>query len=523
MERAADIARGLTATGAADLSDPPNPFARRYADALAQQFSNPDETALHHAYELGREALNAGLSIIDLVLLHHDALGRLLTDTSGLDVNASLKYAAEFFAECVSPFEMTLLGYRDANARLTALNRELEEANRATQLANERLTLEMAERQRAEEALRQAQKLQAIGRLAGGVAHHFNNLLTVVLGNLHLAKAFAGENQVAAERLAVAARAAERGAAVTRQLLTFSRQQILKTEIFEPSARLPEMVLLLGGALGGNIEIETNIPAELRAIDIDQAELELTLLNLAINARDAMPNGGVLRISAENRSVRDKRLALEGEYLMIEVQDNGSGIPPEILPRIFDPFFTTKGIDRGTGLGLSQVYGFAHQSNGAIDVDSVVGRGTVFRLYLPVVHTAVAARTSEPSHQHPDYGTVLIVEDEADVADVAAAMLQECGFEVRVAYRGQLALELLGRGEHFDLVFSDILMPDGMNGIDLAQELERRFPQMKVLLTTGYSDALSDATRRGLQIISKPYRPEELCERVCRLLQQLPR
>jgi signal transduction histidine kinase len=504
------------------LSEPPPPFAQRYADALARQLSNAGETGLHHAYELGRAALNTGLSIIDLVQLHHDALRCLLTEATVPDTATSLKRGAEFLAECVSPFEMTLLGYREANLRLTALNQELEEANQATLLANARLTAEMAERERAEEALRQSQKLQAIGRLAGGVAHHFNNLLTVILGNLDLAKAFARENQIVAERLAIAARAAERGAAVTRHLLTFSRQQILRPEIFEPSARLPEMILLLGGALGSDIKIETNIPSELWAVDIDQTELELTLLNLAINARDAMPEGGVLRISAENRVLTDERLALDGEYLMIEVLDSGGGIPPEILPRIFDPFFSTKGIDRGTGLGLSQVYGFAHQSNGAIDVDSVVGRGTIFRLYLPATHMTVAARPSERSHQHPDYGTVLIVEDEADVADVAAAMLQECGFEVRVAYRSQLALELLARGEHFDLVFSDILMPDGMNGIDLAQEVERRFPQMKILLTTGYSDALSDATRRGLQIISKPYRPEELCERVRALLRHAP-
>ena len=506
------------------MSEPPHPFAQRYADALARQLSNAGETALHNAYELGREALNTGLSIIDLVQLHHDALGSLLIHTSVPDAGAYLKRGADFLAECVSPFEMTLLGYRETNLRLTALNQELEEANRATRLANERLTAEMAERQRAEEALRQTQKLQAIGRLAGGVAHNFNNLLTIVLGNLDLAKAFASENRIVAERLAVAARAAERGAAVTRQLLAFSRQQILRPEIFEPSARLPEMILLLGGALGGDIKIETNIPSELWPIDIDQTELELTLLNLAINARDAMPAGGVLRISAENRVVRDERLALEGEYLMIEVQDNGSGISPEILPRIFDPFFSTKGIDRGTGLGLSQVYGFAHQSNGAIDVDSVVGQGTVFRLYLPAMHATLAAqRPSERSHQHPDHGTILIVEDEVDVAEIAAAMLQECGFEVRVAYRAQPALELLGRGEHIDLIFSDVLMPDGMNGIDLAQEIGRRFPQTKVLLATGYSDALSDAARRGLQIIPKPYRPKELCERVCALLQQARR
>jgi signal transduction histidine kinase len=508
---------------AAALSDPPHPFAQRYAGGLGEHLSAAGETSLHLGYELGREALNAGLSIIDIILLHHDALCRHLIDTTVLHEDTYLKRAAEFLSECVSPFEMTLLGYRETNIRLTALNRELEEANRATRIASARLTAETAERQRAEEAFRQTQKLQAIGRLAGGVAHHFNNLLTVVLGNLELVKEFGSENRIVAKRLAGAARAAERGAAVTRQLLTFSRQQLLKPEKFEPSARLPELVLLLESALGGNIEIETDIPAELWAIDIDPAELELTLLNLAINARDAMPNGGVVRVLAENRTVRDERLALDGEYLMIEFRDNGAGIAPELLPRIFDPFFTTKDLARSTGLGLSQVHGFTSQSNGAIDVESVVGQGTAFRLYLPAVDTIVAEPPSYQPHQHPDCGRVLIVEDDVEVADITAAILQECGFEVHVAYRAQPALELLGRGEHIDLVFSDILMPDGMDGIHLAYEVERNFPQIKVLLTTGYSDSLSDAVRKGLQIMSKPYRPKELCERVCTLLGQLPR
>jgi signal transduction histidine kinase/CheY-like chemotaxis protein len=499
----------------AAVSDPPHDFAQRYAAALADQLSAAGETGLHHAYELGREALNSGLSIIDIVLSHHQALRPHVLGSAGGHENLRFERAAEFLAECVSPFEMTLLGYREANSRLTALNEKLEEAARTTQLTNERLTTEMTQRQRVEEALWQAQKLQAIGRLAGGVAHHFNNLLTVVLGSLDLSKGFVSGNQIVAERLAAAIRAAERGAAVTRQLLAFSRQQALRLEIFEPSARLNDIALLLGSALGSNIKIEADIPAQLWTIKIDPAELELALLNLGINARDAMPNGGVLRISAENRSVRDERLGLDGEYLTIEVRDEGSGIPPQILPRIFDPFFTTKDIDRGTGLGLSQVHGFAHQSNGAVDVESVVGQGTIFRLYLP----ALQAPVSELPHQHPPSKTVLIVEDEVDVADVAAAMLQECGFDVHVAYRAQLALELLGRGEHIDLVFSDVLMPGGMNGIDLAQEIERKFPQIKMLLATGYSDALSDAIRKGLQIISKPYRPQELCDRVCALLQ----
>jgi signal transduction histidine kinase/CheY-like chemotaxis protein len=499
------------------LSNLPPVFEQQYAAALESQITDAGEAALHQAYELGRQALNAGLSVLDLILLHHDTLGRILINDPVEDAGLCLRRAAGFLAECVSPFEMTLLGYRESNLRLTALNEKLYQANLATELANEQLATEMTVRQRAEEALRQSQKLQAIGQLAGGVAHHFNNLLTAVLCSLDFARASSSENQAVADRLDLATRAAERGATVTRQLLTFSRQQILRPEVLDPSTRLPDLALLLSSALRGNIKIEIDIPAGLWAIKIDPAELELALLNLSINAQDAMPNGGVLRISAENRHIGDAQLGLDGEYLAISVGDTGSGISPEILPRIFDPFFTTKDVNRGTGLGLSQVHGFAHQSNGAVDVESVVEHGTVFRLYLPAADAPAAARGEQP-HRHPSPGTVLIVEDDTDVAEIAAALLQECGFKVHVADHAQLALELLGRGEDIDLVFSDVLMPGGMDGIELAQEVKRKFPRLPVLLATGYSDALSDATRNGLQIISKPYRPKELCDQVCKLI-----
>jgi signal transduction histidine kinase len=496
----------------------PLAFRRDYAAALANQLANPGEPALHGAYELGRRALNEGLSVIDLILLHHDTLFAFMADNPAEDDRNRMAEAAEFLAECLSPFEMTLLGYRDANLRLTTLNDRLERANREIHEAHEQLTVEIAERQRAEDALVQAQRLQVVGRLAGGIAHHFNNLLTVVLGNLDAATRLAGEAKLA-QLLTIALRAAERGAAVTRQLLTFSRQQILNPEIVEPATRLREFATLLGGTLRGDIAIETDLPARLWPIKIDAAQLELALLNLALNARDAMAEGGVLRLSAVNRTIRDRRLGLAGDFLVIEIADTGCGIPAEVLPRVFEPFFTTKDVGAGTGLGLSQVHGFAHQSGGAVDIDSAPGQGTRVRLYLPASGgVASAAVAEDPPHEHRAAGTVLVVEDDLDVADLTANSLEHCGFSVLVAHRARAALDLLREGKHIDLVLSDIIMPDGMSGLELAAEIRSRFPAMPVLLTTGYSEALADATTRGLQIIAKPYRIKELCDCVTELL-----
>ncbi len=294
--------------------------------------------------------------------------------------------------------------------------------------------------------------------------------------------------------------------------------------MIEPSARLHDLAILLGGSLRGDITIETDLPVDLWSIEIDVSELELALLNLCINARDAMPNGGVVRLSAANRSVRNEQLGLAGDYVVIELADNGTGIPPEILPRVFDPFFTTKDVGAGTGLGLSQVHGFSHQSGGALAIDSVVGQGTTVKLYLPASPSAAAkSSAAEPAvHEHRALAVVLVVEDDVDVADTTTGALERCGFTVKRAYRSGAALELLTQGETVDLVFSDIVMPDGMNGIELAEEVGRRFPRIPVLLATGYSDALADATAKGLQIISKPYRPKELCACIAELLGKHP-
>jgi signal transduction histidine kinase/ActR/RegA family two-component response regulator len=489
-------------------------LARLYADALESYVSGRGEAALNEAYEIGRQALADGIGVLDIAAVHHAALAG-----GGAVTPERLGKGREFLAECLSPFEMSLLGYRESNTQLAMLNESLRQAHVEALRANQQLQTEMSERQRAEEALRQSQKLQAIGRLAGGVAHHFNNLLTVVLGNVDLARQHA---DLQGERLlARALSAAQRGVTVTRQLLSFARQQMIMPKRIDPGAALRTMSAMLSSTLAGGITVETDLAEALWPIEIDPSELELAVLNLGINARDAMPEGGVLRIAASNRTVDDPQLHLNGRFVAIEIRDNGTGISPEVLPRVFDPFFTTKPVGVGSGLGLSQVHGFALQAGGGVALETELGKGTVVRIYLPAVQQAAQAAIEIVAEPLPASaatgGTILIVEDDEAVADIAAGALSGCGFSVRLADRAQLALDLLRQGERVDLVFSDVVMP-GMSGIDLAEELHRGFPAIPVLLTTGYSEATEAAAARGLEIIAKPYLDRELCRSINRIL-----
>lgn len=481
-------------------------FAKKYADALGRHLSESDETTLHEAYELGREALKDGIGVLDMAMLHHEALSAMTVRLSQKAARTRTVKAAEFLTECLSPYEMTLRGYQETNVRLTAVNEKLVE--------------EMAERQRAEEALRQAQKLQVVGQLAGGVAHDFNNLLTVVLGNLDMALQRSAGDEAMTRLLTRTLYAAERGAKVTKQLLAFSRRQMLHPEIIEPSERLRDIASLLDRSLGMNITIALDVPDDLWAVEIDPSQLELALLNLGVNARDAMPKGGVLRVSASNRAVQDERLGIAGNYVVIEIADNGSGIAPEILPKVFEPFFTTKDVGAGSGLGLSQVYGFAHQSGGVVDIDSTVGIGTAVKLYLQASPAPKQSAAAAKARVNQRAVTVLVVEDESNVAELAASVLRECGFTVKLADRAQIALDLLRQGEDVDLIFSDIKMPDGMSGIELAEEVRNRYPQIPVLLTTGYADAAVNAAAKGLKIIAKPYRSDDLTRSIGGFLAQ---
>ena len=379
---------------------------------------------------------------------------------------------------------------------------------------------DVGDRPRLEEMLRQTQKLEAIGRLAGGIAHTFNNLFQVVFGNLDLAGRRAADEKLR-DSLGKVLQAAERGAAVTRQLLAFAREQPLNPQCIAPSATLSAAASLMRQSLPSNISIRVGIPADLWPIRIDVTELELALVNLGLNARDAMPAGGVLTMAAMNRVLDDPSAGLRGEYVVVEIADSGVGIPPEVLPRIFDPFFSTKDPASSRGLGLSQVHGFAFQSGGAVDVSSRLGQGTTFTLYLPAARDVAvdAGRAKAPSFgPGRKFGTVLIVEDDVDVAEVTAALLEECGFEAKLTYHGRAALDLLRQGQRVDVILSDIMMPGGITGMQLAEEVRNRWPEIPVLLATGYSEAAADAASRGLAIITKPYTMEELCASIAELI-----
>ena len=372
----------------------------------------------------------------------------------------------------------------------------------------QRLHDEAERREMAEGALHQAQQLQAIGQLTGGVAHDFNNLLMIVSGSVQrLRRHIKDDKQI--HLLDAITTATQRGESLTRQLLTFSRRQTLQPSVIDLAEQLPEIKDMLSRSLRGDIEIKVSVPRRPCTVKVDPSEFELALLNLAVNARDAMPSGGTLTITAKPVVLRGKASeeGLTGDFVAIRVADTGSGIPANVLPRVFEPFFTTKDIGKGTGLGLSQVYGFAHQSGGAATIASTARRGTVVTLFLPRTWETPAL-PHEPSaavaaKKHA--GTVLLVEDNAEVAEVGKAYFEELGYKVKQAASAQAGLDLVESERDIALVFSDILMPGGMNGLELADAIRRRFPHIVVLLTTGYSSSAQDAVRQGFAVLQKPY------------------
>jgi two-component system NtrC family sensor kinase len=375
------------------------------------------------------------------------------------------------------------------------------------------LHAEAERRETAEAALRQSQRLEAIGKLTGGVAHDFNNLLMIVSGSVQrLQRELTSEKQ--RRLLDMIRTAVDRGESLTRQLLTFSRRQTLMPSVIDLSHRLPELKEMLSRSLRGDIAIDVVVPPGGCAVKVDSNELELALLNLGVNARDAMPEGGVLSIGAEGVELAGDAAqdGLRGKFVSIRVADTGTGIAPDVLPHVFEPFFTTKEAGKGTGLGLSQVYGFAKQSGGTVTVESEPGSGTVITLYLPRSEelAAPSIAPSEAKSAAQRAGRVLLVEDNAQVAEVATAYFQQLGYTVKQAGNAHEALGLLGPDAKFDLVFSDILMPGGMNGLALGHAIRKRFPRMPVLLTTGYSESAHNAVAQGFTLLPKPFDLAEL-------------
>lgn len=361
----------------------------------------------------------------------------------------------------------------------------------------------------AREQLSQAQKMEALGQLTGGIAHDFNNLLMIIAGHTQiLNRRLADPDLKIPQALDAIEVAAKRGANLTRQLLSFSRRQRLNPEVINLRDRIEAIQGMIESSLRGNITFAFDLAADVWPIEVDVSELELALLNIAVNARDAMPEGGTFTLAARNERAKSdsNESRIDGEFVALTMSDTGVGVPHDIMSKIFEPFFTTKHVGKGTGLGLSQVYGFARQSGGAVTAKSEVGRGTTLTIWLPRSHKALRAGTVSAAADITvgRMGAVLVVEDNAEVADVTAALLRQLGFRTIRAENAADALASLQNGEKVRLVLSDIVMPGGMNGIELAEEIKRSYPDMPVLLTSGYSDAAQAAETRFV-ILRKPF------------------
>ncbi|MFC3714060.1 PAS domain-containing protein [Sphingoaurantiacus capsulatus] len=411
-------------------------------------------------------------------------------------------------------------GRKHAEAQLRQLNDHLEQ----------RVTEVVAEREQMAEALRQSQKMEAVGQLTGGIAHDFNNMLAVVIGSLDLLGRRLGDQDLRAKRYVDAAsEGAQRAATLTQRLLAFSRQQPLNPEVLDPNKLVPGMSELLRHSIGADVRLETVLAAGLWRTHADRNQLENVILNLAVNARDAMPEGGRLTIETQNAHF-DERYASSnfgvraGHYVMIAVTDTGGGMSPEVMTKAFDPFFTTKAVGKGTGLGLSQVYGFVKQSGGHVKIYSEAGEGTTVKIYLP---RFVGEETAEAVPSFPELlrgerqEVILVVDDEPAVRQFSVDALTELGYRVLEAEGAAAALRLLDAHPEIALLFTDIVMPD-VNGRKLADEARRRRGDLKILYTTGYTrNAVvhNGVIDPGVELLSKPYSIEQLAAKIRAVLE----
>jgi signal transduction histidine kinase len=387
-------------------------------------------------------------------------------------------------------------------------------AKESAEEAHRRLSEQMTERERAEAALRQAQRIEAVGQLTGGVAHDFNNLLTVLLGNIDLIRKTAPLDPATAERLAAMHGAAERGALLTGRLLAFARRQPLSPRAVDVNAAIEGMQGLLHSALGPRMRIDTRPAADLWPAMVDPTQFELVVLNLVINARDAMPQGGIVTVETENAhrgpALHSEEPA-EGDYVVVTVRDTGVGMTPEVQARAFEPFFTTKPPGAGSGLGLSQVFGTARQLGGGVQIDSAPGEGTAVAVYLPRAAAKPSfARPGEAPGPKPAAAMVLVVDDDAAVLETTAAILKDLGYSVVQRDTGAAALHVLDRDRGIDLLLTDVVMTP-MSGPELARSARGRHPDLPIVFFSGYAapaGLAGDMTRHRL--IRKPFTPAEL-------------
>jgi signal transduction histidine kinase len=411
---------------------------------------------------------------------------------------------------------------------LAAAHRVMTRANEELTRANQNLQTQIAERQKAEEALGRAQRIEAVGQLTAGVAHDFNNLLTAVLGNLDMLAERHADDVRSARMIASAQRAGQRGANLTAQLLAFARQQRLEPRAVDINDLIESMEPMLRATLGGAIDIGIELSPGLPKALADAGQLELMIVNLCINARDALGAGGKILVATECSRFGAPSRPEEpppGEYVLVAVSDNGSGIPPEIIDRVFEPFFTTKGVGKGSGLGLSQVVGVAQQLGGGVRLDSRPGQGTTVRVCLPPASDGDAPPGTEDELVRATVPTaarravLLLVDDDPDVRGVTAAMLRDAGHEVLEAGDGADALEILRReGRRIDLVISDFAMP-AMNGVELAEAARRVIARLPVLFITGFAETRALAGyARPEETLRKPFLAQDLLNRIAALL-----
>jgi PAS domain S-box-containing protein len=448
----------------------------------------------------------------------HDLIGQLFADfTHPDDLEGTLAaFAGIFEAPLVTPYEYRLR-HKDGGFRWFAwtgafADGQVYASGRATTAQHEQAEALAS----AEDALRQSQKLEAIGQLTGGVAHDFNNLLTVIRGSVDLLRRGDLSEEKRVRYIDAIGDTADRAAKLTSQLLAFARRQALRPELFDAGASLIAAGTLLQTMTGSRVTLDLQVSDGPYLLLADRSQFDTAIINMGINARDAMKGEGRLTISiCRVTSIPPivGQSAANGDFVAVTITDTGEGIPSDLLGRIFEPFFTTKDVGLGTGLGLSQVIGFAKQSGGDIRVKSVIGEGTEFTLYLPRSHDGRdLSRVNDQDQAHPmgEGACVLVVEDNKQVGGFATAALEDLGYATELATDGFMALATIAaQPERFQVVFSDVVMP-GMNGLELGQTIRERHPEVAVVLSSGYSHVLAEDTRHGFELLHKPYSVEQL-------------
>jgi signal transduction histidine kinase len=493
------------------------------SNALVASFSQGDPMPPVRSRASGVHFDQNALIVVVPVSNDNEILGTVYLSSVLAPISARLsRYGGIALLVVMASLMVAALG--TGQAALTRANRELE--RRASELAetNSALQTQMEERAKAEEALRQAQKMESLGQLTGGIAHDFNNLLAVILGNLALLRKRGGGDERSVRLIERAIQGAERGAALTQRLLAFSRRQDLSPRSIDVPDLVADMTNLLRRSLGPEVGIATNFPAAVPPVRVDPNQLELALLNLAVNARDAMPGGGNLTISAAPRAVETAGTdgLAPGRYVAIAVSDTGTGMDEATLARATEPFFTTKGVGKGTGLGLSMVHGLAVQSGGALRITSRPGQGTTAEIWLPVGDDidmeATPARPAVPAPAPAESSgrTILVVDDDLLVAMATADMLEDLGHKAVQASSGPHALRELEGNPAIELVITDQSMP-GMTGTQLAAEIRRRWPLMPILLATGHAE-LPERSQLHLPRLDKPFHQHALEEALKLLL-----